>query len=92
MCKFILDQVQDGFDSADDFLGKFCLSTRTAGSTAANNDYPPLSFRLSCHHHHAAQHRLDVGVLVFLLEQDVPLIHRILVHPPEHLHGVRRRV
>lgn len=32
------DLVKDGFDSADDFLGKFCLSTRTVGSTAANND------------------------------------------------------
>jgi|CXWL01.1.fsa_nt_gi hypothetical protein len=51
MCKFILDQVQDGFDSADDFLGKFCLSTRSASSTATNNDSRPLSFRL----HYAIQ-------------------------------------
>lgn len=91
MYKFILDQMAGGFDSADDFLGKFYLSTRSAGSTAANNSSRILGFRSSCHHH-VAHHPLDVGVLIFFLEQDVPLIHRILVHPPEYLHGVRRRV
>jgi hypothetical protein len=43
--------VEDGFDCADAFLGKFCLSTRAAGLTAANNDSRPLSFRL----HYAIQ-------------------------------------
>jgi hypothetical protein len=66
------DLVKDGFDSADDFLGKFCLSTRTVGSTAANNDdvavavllleqdVPPLHLALL----HVPQHRHRVRVRV----------------------------
>src|SRR6266446_4973636 len=38
------------------------------------------------------QHTAHVGVLVLFLKQNVPLLHLGLLHVPERLHRVRRRV
>ena len=38
------------------------------------------------------EHPLNVAIVIFLLEENVARDHRRLVHTPQHLHFVRRRV
>lgn len=53
---------------------------------------PPDRSRHSRRPRHAAEHRADVAVLVFLLKQDVALHHFGLLDAPLLSHHVRRRV